>query len=217
MVDSTELEPWIPKLTAEYLGEYQFGDAIPDIQHLRLLAKNQETYFAQIVIRQYNEFTMDYTLSFLNIDNVTIDKHGQIDFHDFKGQFVLYTGFGQRLKCLKLDRMLINPEREPYLYEIGKRTNSPAKMFPGIYPMASLRELAQDELNKYSLHDLQIMRNEIFARYGYEFKEGGEMHEYFSQKNWYKPSNLDVTEFLTEVELANIKLIRSLENGLNGL
>ena len=55
------------------------------------------------------------------------------------------------------------------------------------------------------------MRNEIFARYGYIFKEGGEMEKYFKSQDWYTPEHKNVNDFLTEIEKENLKLIREVE------
>jgi hypothetical protein len=56
------------------------------------------------------------------------------------------------------------------------------------------------------------MRNEIFARYGYKFKSGGEMDKYFKSQDWYSGQHDNVNDFLTELEKENIKLIRQIEN-----
>jgi len=93
------------------------------------------------------------------------------------------------------------------------RTNSKKlKITPqGLYPQSSTRQLTRTELKKRSKHDLQIMRNEIFARYGYIFKEGGEMDKYFKSQDWYTPQHKNVNNFLTEIEKANLKLIKEME------
>ncbi len=61
-------------------------------------------------------------------------------------------------------------------------------------------------------NELEIMRNEIFARYGLKFSLGGEMDLYFRQQKWYKPQYENVTKFLTQLELGNIELIKEIEN-----
>ncbi len=54
--------------------------------------------------------------------------------------------------------------------------------------------------------DLDVMRNEIFAEYGYIFKSKN-WHDYFSQYNWYKPQYNDVERFLTPLDKRNIDFI----------
>lgn len=85
---------------------------------------------------------------------------------------------------------------------------------PGKYPISSKEKLNIDDLKNYSLDNLKIMRNEIFARHGYKFREGGDMDEYFRAQSWYQPRFDNVYRFLTEIELENIDTIKQAENSL---
>lgn len=76
----------------------------------------------------------------------------------------------------------------------------------GRFPEASLRYLTADDLNSLSKYNLKIMRNEIFARYGYIFQTE-DMRDYFNRQSWYTPRYNDVNSFLTKIEKANIDLI----------
>jgi hypothetical protein len=57
-----------------------------------------------------------------------------------------------------------------------------------------------------NLEHLDIMRNEIFASYGYKFKDP-KWQQYFGAKQWYEPKFDDVNDRLTEIDRYNIKLI----------
>jgi len=81
------------------------------------------------------------------------------------------------------------------------------------YPEASNRNLTSEDLAGKSLWELKIMRNEIFARHGYKFKTE-EMREYFNKQKWYEPKYADVKSKLTEIENANIKMIKQYEDNL---
>ena len=59
------------------------------------------------------------------------------------------------------------------------------------------------------------MRNEIFARYYYDFIDGGEMETYFEKTDWYRPVYDIVDRYLTEIERYNIELIRRFEGNSN--
>lgn len=75
------------------------------------------------------------------------------------------------------------------------------------------RYLTEDELSSYNKSDLALIRNEIFARYGYIF-QSEEYKNYFSKKSWYSPKegiSAD-TSTLNEVEKANVELIKNLES-----
>lgn len=80
----------------------------------------------------------------------------------------------------------------------------------GIYPQASARVLTPRDLEGLDKAELKIMRNEIFARYGYQFKTK-DMQEYFSRQTWYRPRLADVTSMLSSVERKNVELIKQYE------
>lgn len=82
---------------------------------------------------------------------------------------------------------------------------------PGRFPDASRRLLTPDELARYSVSDLRLMRNEIFARHGYVFKEAA-LAEYFGRQPWYTPEYDDVSGFLSDIEKQNVERIKQAEN-----
>jgi hypothetical protein len=91
---------------------------------------------------------------------------------------------------------------------------SNAQISPGYkYPESSDRYLTGEDMKGKSVIELKIMRNEIFAIYGYKFKTK-DMREYFSKQKWYKPGYDDVTSKLTRIEIANIKKIKQYENSM---
>jgi hypothetical protein len=61
-------------------------------------------------------------------------------------------------------------------------------------------------LKGLSSEELDLMRNEIFAEYGFIFKSE-KWKKYFESKPWYKPQYENVDQFLTEIDKANIKFI----------
>ncbi|MBL0146106.1 MAG: YARHG domain-containing protein [Chitinophagaceae bacterium] len=80
----------------------------------------------------------------------------------------------------------------------------------GQYPQASKRLLKEDDVANMIKEDLEIMRNEIFARHGYCFKKK-HLREQFEDKDWYIPNTVDVKNDLTEIEKKNIALIKKYE------
>lgn len=75
--------------------------------------------------------------------------------------------------------------------------------------------LTQEDLIDKDADELLIMRNEIFARHGYQFKNNFLAH-YFAQFDWYKPQYDNVDEKLSETEKKNLELIIDAENKLKG-
>ena len=62
------------------------------------------------------------------------------------------------------------------------------------------------ETSHVSLDDLDLMRNEIFAEYGYIFKNEKWVN-YFTKKTWYKPQFENVDDKLTPIDKANLDVI----------
>lgn len=72
--------------------------------------------------------------------------------------------------------------------------------------------LTESYLSKYNKETLALIRNEIFARHGYAFKEEP-FKTYFNSKAWYKSDYSfkgDISE-LNEYEIKNVNLIKELE------
>lgn len=67
-----------------------------------------------------------------------------------------------------------------------------------------------DALRHMSLTELRLVRNEIFARHGYIFKNR-DLANYFSTKDWYEAKYMNVDSLLTDADKKNIKLILDAE------
>ncbi len=63
------------------------------------------------------------------------------------------------------------------------------------------------------LVDLELMRNEIFADYGYKFKNE-KWKKYFSAKYWYKAEYDNIDRFLSPIDKHNIEFIKKKEQEL---
>ncbi|GAA5020153.1 hypothetical protein GCM10011506_05340 [Marivirga lumbricoides] len=71
-------------------------------------------------------------------------------------------------------------------------------------------KLTKEFLAGKSKKELSIMRNEIFARYGYAFSSDY-LKDYFSKKLWYSAESKNVTDKLTTIDIHNIQLIKDFE------
>ncbi|WP_066406423.1 YARHG domain-containing protein [Flavisolibacter tropicus] len=69
---------------------------------------------------------------------------------------------------------------------------------------------AKDVENMYKA-DLEVVRNAIYARHGYSFKNARMRVLFDNNVSWYMPLFTDVTPYLTEVEKKNIALIKRYE------
>lgn len=76
---------------------------------------------------------------------------------------------------------------------------------------ASSRLLTKDEVAQMTKNELALARNAIYARHGYSFKNA-DLGSFFSVQSWFKPTDVDINAIpFTEIELANIKLIKAAE------
>jgi hypothetical protein len=76
---------------------------------------------------------------------------------------------------------------------------------------ASVRELKKEDVQNLYKGDLEIIRNAIYARHGYSFKNRRVRFIFDKYVSWYMPVSTDVRNQLTELELKNIELIKRYE------
>jgi hypothetical protein len=80
----------------------------------------------------------------------------------------------------------------------------------GDYPEASTRLLTEEDVANRLKEELEVMRNEIYARHGYSF-DNKEMRQRFDTTEWYVPMGIDIRANLTDIEVQNIDLIYQYE------
>ena len=76
------------------------------------------------------------------------------------------------------------------------------------YHITGSRELTEEDIEGKTSHELRIMRNEIYARHGYIFKDPT-LRDYFMRKTWYKPTTISVT--FNDIEQYNVRFIQQYE------
>jgi YARHG domain len=91
-------------------------------------------------------------------------------------------------------------KKMPYHYQPGL----------GTYPEASSRILTTDDVQNLLVEELEFMRNEIYARHGYSFKDIEDRRQ-FDSVDWYIPMGIDIRGKLTDIEVQNIDLIYEYE------
>lgn len=89
-------------------------------------------------------------------------------------------------------------------YEFAMSTNK-------IYEInASNSKLKKEDVENLSKGDLKIIRNTIYARHGYSFKNRP-MRVFFDAQDWYIPVSANIKSNFTEIEKANIDLLLKYE------
>lgn len=76
----------------------------------------------------------------------------------------------------------------------------------GLYPWTSTRLVTAADLAGKSQWDMDIMRNEIYARYGRSFVRD-DLQNYFNQQSWYQPNSNFTESWLTSTESKNAAFI----------
>jgi hypothetical protein len=206
-IDKTKvIKPWITKSVLEYQGVYGFGMSEWESE-LRLII-TENGYYGQIKEGSFSKDGKKFFWYYTNLKNITI-KGNKFFSKETNGEFIFY-GDHTGLKVYKPWDEYLKKGGE---YDIGTKNFVIEWAYSGKYPQASLRHLKKDELQTMSKAELEIMRNEIFARYGYIFSAGGEMERYFKRQDWYEGQHKNVSNFLTDLEKRNIKLIKQIEKG----
>ena len=117
----------------------------------------------------------------------------------------------QNAKQIELTRIL-SPDEYEYPLVSSKYLNVfEIRTYAGAFYGPFMMDMKLKTQN--SLQALATMRNEIFARHGYQFKSE-RWNTYFRAKTWYKPSKQNVDAELTEIEKANLDLIKAQEKQL---
>jgi len=209
-ISESDLSPWIPKFELEYQGVYHFGESESE-SDLNLFYSG-DCLIGQVKFGYWEENTGIRKTNYSTLTNIEIDENGKFTSNQHYGEFVKYkTKTGELMMGLRIE----NPWTswiESNKFEVGSRISVDLDdVFAGKFKKASLRKLDVDELEKMPTEDLRIMRNEIFARYGYLFKKGGAMEKYFKGQDWYRAQHKNVELFLTEIEKSNIEMIRKIE------
>lgn len=87
-----------------------------------------------------------------------------------------------------------------------------------IFPDSDKKYLSEDEVRSVTAEDMAIGRNEIFARYGYIFKDEG-LKAYFESISWYEgtvPSDqFNADAVFNDFEKKNVELIKRVESEVN--
>ncbi len=207
----SKLNSWEEKRIEGYEGIYAFGFSEAETEFT--IAVNGNNVNAQLKSgywKEQNGKLIGWQYVYSNYSNVRIE--GRFFYSDeSNGEFVLLEKEGGFIKCLKLNKPPVQTGVEGQ-FEIAERIEATYEdLIGGKYPETKFELLSEHELKQRTPEELRIMRNEIFARYGYIFRAGGEMESYFKRQAWYKGTEKSVDSWLTTIEKDNIKLIQKVE------
>ncbi len=204
--EEEHFKPWHTDTKTDYSGVYHFG--ISEAEWNLIIAVSKGVVTAQQVSGSFGENAESWIWDYTNLKDVKIQGNKLNSVNDV-GEFLISDLDGEDNVVYGFRFVPIESTDEES--EIGFRQILVEDYLAGEYPEATYKVLEDQDIEGLSRKQLQIMRNEIFARYGYRFKPGGEMASYFNNQKWYTEEHDDVDAFLTEIENMNVRLIREKE------
>jgi hypothetical protein len=105
---------------------------------------------------------------------------------------------------------------KPYKKTVGAKTYNLLKTdftydaSLGDHPEASTTYLEVPDVENLLPEEIEMIRNEIYARHGYSFTNI-KIRRIFDDKDWYIPMAIDIRDQLTEIEAHNIDLLLNYE------
>ncbi|HMC86091.1 MAG TPA: YARHG domain-containing protein [Chitinophagaceae bacterium] len=210
-----DLHPWKPKQKVDYTGIYHFGESEWEWDLLVII--DDSVVVAQAFLNDWGKVdrTADETwrrreIVYRNVkcvQNMIASDSLTAYFMEYKTQQNKITGMILPYNSSKIDTA-----------EFGGRTTKDIKQFwffKGEYPELSWKIQNDTYFAIKSKEELQIMRNEIYARYGQRFAKNGKMYLHFYKKKWYQPFRDNVQSCLTEIEVRNLAKINAINNQAN--
>lgn len=145
---------------------------------------------------------------------VTSNSNGRVRFiHSSKNNNGIAYNYlqGRWAKIYKRGRRLFSTEKVKFEDNI-------LNVLSGQYTKASTQRLTKADIEDLSPCQIKIMKNEIFARHGYEFHTNKNMIEYFESQDWYKNTpRLSkngariIKRYFNKFETYNINFLRKYE------
>ena len=205
-IDPKSVRTWVVKSAREYAGVYQFGES--EAESRFIVCVEQGLITAQNVSSNWNgkQLIGEYR-TFRNVriagNKLTADQ--------LQAEFVTYTNAqGSRMVGLRVQQPWSGLVKQGQ-WVFGHRSSTLESYYNSPFGFISYRLLAPAELKGRSLAELALMRNELFATYGFIFAKGGAMDRHFRSLEWYTPQHRDVSGFLNDIERRNLDLIRRQE------
>ncbi len=198
---------WVATTPKAYEGVYHFGESEAESDFV--LVVNEGIVTAQIRSGEWRTKPERWRKAYQTLTNVRIvgDKFYS---KETEGDFVTFISEGKKTYGLRVGKPW-SGSVDKGQYEVGARTGPLTDYYYGDYPQASYKVLKPGELVGYTKEQLAIMRNEVFARYGYAFSKNEKLRLYFTKKEWYQAEKVSLDLVLTPIERKNLLTIQAAE------
>jgi hypothetical protein len=123
---------------------------------------------------------------------------------------------GEFLFVVDVAKQELSGSWKPYKKTVGAKTYVLTKTeftydaSLGDHPEASSTYLEVPDVENLLPEEIEMIRNEIYARHGYSFTNI-KIRRIFDEKDWYIPMAIDIRDQLTEIEAHNIDLLLNYE------
>lgn len=206
-VSPAALRPWVAASRKAYEGVYHFGESEAESDLVLLVSGGLVT--AQIRSSEWLDKADRFRSVYRTLTQVRISGR-KFYSAEISGDFVSLIYEGKKTYGLKVASAWSGSAAKGQA-EVGVLSGGIRDYYAGKFPQATYSLLDASALAGYSKSQLVLMRNEIFARYGYIFSSGSEMQAHFSKQDWYTADRKDVSPLLTAIEKKNLALLKALE------
>jgi hypothetical protein len=107
-----------------------------------------------------------------------------------------------------------NEQKNLALIDLIRKQQRKVALMPGDMELFENKLISETMLHGLSLHELRLLRNEIYARHGRIFKTAW-IEQYFGSQPWYDPKEDFKDEEISGADKTNIETIVAYENKLH--
>jgi hypothetical protein len=206
-ISASTITKWAAAMPKVYEGVYHFGESEAESDFV--LVVNDGIITAQIRSGKWQTKPERWRKVFQTLTNVRIVGN-KFYSREMEGDFVTFISEGKKNYGLRVSKPWSGSVEKGQV-EVGARTGLLTDYYEGSYPQASYKVLKPADLIGYTKAQLTLMRNEVFARYGYTFSKNEKLRLYFTKKEWYQAEKVSLDLVLTPIEKKNLLTIQAAE------
>jgi len=206
IIPASAFTKWVAATHKAYEGVYHFGESEAESDFTLVVSEGVIT--AQTRSGEWGTKPERWRKVYQTLTNGRI-AGGKFYSKEKEGDFVTFSREGKKTYGLRIGKPGSSLADKEQL-EVGARTGSLASYYDGDYSQASYKMLKPAGLSKYNKQHLLLMRNEVYARYGYAFSKNEKLRLYFTKKEWYQAEKVALDLVLTPIE-KNLLTIQAAE------
>jgi len=111
-------------------------------------------------------------------------------------------------------RLSVNERKTLEILSAAQKRQRKVALLPGDMELFERKTISESMLQGLSLHELRLLRNEVYARHGRQFRAEW-LQQYFFEQPWYTPDENFKDEELSGSDKLNVETIVRYENKLH--